>query len=182
MYVKPANLGSSVGISKAETREELTEAIAVALKYDRKIVIEQGVVAREIELAVLGNDVAQVSVAGEIKAVSDFYDYESKYADGSTELIIPAEISNATLLSLQTMAKKAFKAIDGSGLVRADFFVTADDTIYINEVNTLPGFTPVSMYPLLWQKTDVAYSDLIDRLIELGLERHAQKQQLQFNL
>ena len=182
MYVKPANLGSSVGISKAQTREELIEAIHIALKYDRKIVIEQGVIAREIELAVLGNDHAQVSVAGEIKAVADFYDYESKYADGSTELIIPAEISNTLLLTLQTMARKAFEAIDGSGLVRADFFVTADNTIYINEVNTLPGFTPVSMYPLLWQKTDVAYSDLIDRLIELGIERHTQKQQLQFNL
>lgn len=182
MYVKPANLGSSVGISKAQTREELSQAIEFALKYDRKIVVEQGVIAREIELAVLGNDHPSVSVAGEIKSVSDFYDYESKYADGSTELIIPAKLANHTYLSLQTMAKKAFKAIDGSGLVRADFFVTADETIYINEVNTLPGFTPVSMYPLLWQKTDVAYTDLIDRLIALAFERHEQKQKLQFDL
>lgn len=182
MYVKPANLGSSVGITKAENKEELHAAIELALKYDRKIVIERGIDAREIELAVLGNDNPQVSVAGEIKALTDFYDYESKYQDGSTQLIIPAQLDEAVFATLQNMAKKAFKAIDGSGLVRADFFVTADNKIFINEVNTMPGFTPVSMYPLLWQKTGVAYGELIDRLIDLGVERFAEKQRLQYNM
>ncbi|WP_264989176.1 D-alanine--D-alanine ligase [Lysinibacillus piscis] len=180
MFVKPANLGSSVGISKATNRDELVKAIKVALQYDRKIVIEQGIEAREIELAVLGNDFPKVSVAGEIKAVTDFYDYDSKYKDGSTTLIIPAELSQDTIASLEDFAKRAFKAIDGSGLVRADFFVTADDKIYINEVNTMPGFTPFSMYPLLWQETGVSYSALIDCLVELAIERYEEKQQLHY--
>lgn len=180
MFVKPANLGSSVGISKATNRDELVKAIELALQYDRKIVIEQGIVAREIELAVLGNDDPEVSVPGEIKPVTEFYDYDSKYKDGSTALIIPAELSAATISSLKELAQRAFKAIDGSGLVRADFFVTDDDRIYINEVNTMPGFTPVSMYPLLWQHTNVSYSALIDRLITLAIERYEEKQQLHY--
>ncbi|MEK5233631.1 D-alanine--D-alanine ligase [Lysinibacillus sp. FSL K6-0232] len=180
MFVKPANLGSSVGISKATNRDELVKAIELALQYDRKIVIEQGIVAREIELAVLGNDDPEVSVPGEIKSVTEFYDYDSKYKDGSTALIIPAELSAATISSLKELAQRAFKAIDGSGLVRADFFVTDDDRIYINEVNTMPGFTPVSMYPLLWQHTNVSYSALIDRLITLAIERYEEKQQLHY--
>lgn len=180
MFVKPANLGSSVGISKATNRDELVKAIELALQYDRKIVIEQGIVAREIELAVLGNDDPEVSVPGEIKPVTEFYDYDSKYKDGSTALIIPAELSAATISSLKELAQQAFKAIDGSGLVRADFFVTDDDRIYINEVNTMPGFTPVSMYPLLWQHTNVSYSALIDRLITLAIERYEEKQQLHY--
>lgn len=121
MFVKPANLGSSVGINKATNRDELVKAIEIALQYDRKIVIEQGIIAREIELAVLGNDFPEVSVPGEIKPVTEFYDYDSKYKDGSTALIIPAEVPKDTVSSLQELAKRAFKAIDGSGLVRADF-------------------------------------------------------------
>lgn len=180
MFVKPANLGSSVGISKATDREQLVKAIEVALQYDRKIVVEQGIVAREVELAVLGNDYPEVSVPGEIKPVTDFYDYDSKYKDGSTALIIPAELPVETVASLKELAKRAFKAIDGSGLVRADFFVTTENNVYINEVNTMPGFTPVSMYPLLWQHTDVSYPELIDRLITLAIERYEEKQQLHY--
>ncbi|OXS72348.1 D-alanine--D-alanine ligase A [Lysinibacillus sp. KCTC 33748] len=182
MFVKPANLGSSVGISKASNRDELVKAIEIALQYDRKIVIEQGIIAREIELAVLGNDFPEVSVPGEIKPVTEFYDYDSKYKDGSTVLIIPAELTEDTVSNLQELAKRAFKAIDGSGLVRADFFVTADNSIYINEVNTMPGFTPVSMYPLLWQHTNVSYPELIDRLITLAIERFEEKQQLHYKI
>ncbi|MFJ8513928.1 D-alanine--D-alanine ligase [Lysinibacillus xylanilyticus] len=180
LFVKPANLGSSVGINKATNREELVKAIEIALQYDRKIVIEQGIVAREIELAVLGNDFPEVSVPGEIKPVTEFYDYDSKYKDGSTALIIPAALPTETVSSLQELAKRSFKAIDGSGLVRADFFVTADNSIYINEVNTMPGFTPVSMYPLLWQHTNVSYPELINRLITLAIERFEEKQQLHY--
>ncbi len=180
MFVKPANLGSSVGISKATNRDELVKAIEIALQYDRKIVIEEGIVAREIELAVLGNDLPEVSVPGEIKPVTEFYDYDSKYKDGTTALIIPAELPVDTVSSLQELAKRAFKAIDGSGLVRADFFVTADNSIFINEVNTMPGFTPVSMYPLLWQHTNVSYPELINRLITLAIERFEEKQQLHY--
>lgn len=180
MFVKPANLGSSVGINKVTNREELVTAIDIALQFDRKIVVEQGVAAREIELAVLGNDFPEVSVPGEIKPMTDFYDYDSKYKDGSTALIIPAELPAETVTSLQELAKRAFKAIDGSGLVRADFFVTAENNIYMNEVNTMPGFTPVSMYPLLWQHTNVSYPVLIDRLITLAIERYEEKQQLHY--
>lgn len=181
MFVKPANLGSSVGISKATHAAELEKAVQFALQYDRKIVIEQGVTAREIELAVLGNDTPNVSVAGEIKPMTEFYDYDSKYKDGSTALIIPAPLQDAVYKDLVEMAKKAFKAIDGAGLVRADFFVTENNEIFINEVNTMPGFTPVSMYPLLWQHTDVTYPQLIKELIGFALERYAEKQQLQYN-
>lgn len=181
MFVKPANLGSSVGISKASNAKELEKAVAYALQYDRKIVIEQGIIAREIELGVLGNDEPKVSVAGEIKPMTEFYDYDSKYKDGSTALIIPVPLEETVYMDLVEMAKKAFKAIDGAGLVRADFFVTADNEIFINEVNTLPGFTPVSMYPLLWQHTNVPYPELIKKLISLAVERHAEKQQLQYN-
>ena len=181
MFVKPANLGSSVGISKATNAEELEKAVQFALQYDRKIVIEQGIKAREIELAVLGNDTPNVSVAGEIKPMTEFYDYDSKYKDGSTALIIPAELQANVYTDLVDMAKRAFKAIDGAGLVRADFFVTDNNEIFINEVNTMPGFTPVSMYPLLWQHTDVTYPQLVKELINLALERHTEKQQLQYN-
>ncbi|MEK4026533.1 D-alanine--D-alanine ligase [Sporosarcina sp. FSL W7-1283] len=182
MFVKPANLGSSVGISKADDRNELQLAIELALRFDRKIIIEQGIQAREIEMAVLGNDHPEVSVAGEIRPVAEFYDYEAKYQDQSTELSIPAEISDPTARHMKDMAFRAFKVLDCSGLVRADFFVTQDDEVLINEVNTLPGFTPTSMFPLLWQKSGLAYPDLIDRLIELAFERHAEKQKLHYTM
>lgn len=181
LFVKPANLGSSVGISKATNREELKAAIELALKYDRKIIVEQGVVGREIEMGVLGNDDPAVSVVGEIKPMTEFYDYDSKYKDGSTALIIPAQVSEQVVTEMSEMAKAAFKILDASGLVRADFFVTENDDVYINEVNTMPGFTPVSMYPQLWQHTGVSYRELIDKLVNLGIERHTEKQQLQYN-
>ncbi|PIC58075.1 D-alanine--D-alanine ligase [Sporosarcina sp. P12(2017)] len=182
MFVKPANLGSSVGISKADDRESLEKAVELALKFDRKIIVEQGIVAREIEMAVLGNDHPKVSVAGEIRPVADFYDYEAKYKDQSTELSIPAEMPDAVAEHMKDMAIRAFKVLDCSGLVRADFFVTADDEVWINEVNTLPGFTPSSMFPLLWQKSGLTYPELIDQLIELAVERHTEKQQLQYTM
>ena len=181
LFVKPANLGSSVGISKATNRDELIAAIELALQYDRKIIVEQGVIGREIEMGVLGNDEPQTSVVGEIKSLTDFYDYDSKYKDGSTALIIPAEVSETAVATMSDMAKRAFKILDASGLVRADFFVTADDEVLINEVNTMPGFTPFSMYPLLWQNTGLSYPELINQLITLALERHTEKQKLQYN-
>ncbi|MFF3102849.1 D-alanine--D-alanine ligase [Viridibacillus arvi] len=180
MFVKPANLGSSVGISKASNREELIRAIDLASKYDRKIIVETGIVAREVEMGVLGNDSPKVSVPGEIKPVTDFYDYDSKYNDNNTGLIIPAPVTTDVVERMKDMAIRAFKVLDCSGLVRADFFVTAEDDIVINEVNTMPGFTPVSMYPILWQNTGVTYSDLIEQLIDLAIERHDEKQQLQY--
>lgn len=181
LFVKPANLGSSVGVSRAANREELIQAINFALKYDRKIVVEQGVVGREIEIAVLGNNEPKTSVVGEIKPLTEFYDYDSKYKDNSTELIIPAQVEANALATLEDMAIRAFKILDLSGLVRADFFVTASNEVFINEVNTLPGFTPVSMYPMLWQKAGLEYSALIDELIRLAIERFNEKQKLQYN-
>lgn len=181
MFVKPANLGSSVGISKASNAEQLIAAIQFAFQYDRKVLVEQGIKAREIEMGVLGNNAPKVSVAGEIKPMTEFYDYDSKYKDGSTALIIPAEISSAVENTMKDMAVRAFKILDCSGIVRSDFFVTDNDEVYINEVNTMPGFTPVSMYPLLWQHTGVSYPQLIDTLIDLAIERHTEKQKLQYN-
>lgn len=182
VFVKPANLGSSVGISKADTRESLKQAIAFALKFDRKIIVEQGVTAREIEMGVLGNDEPACSVPGEIKPVAAFYDYEAKYQDGNTELVIPAQVPDAVAAHMKDMAYRAFKVLDCAGLVRADFFVTETDEVLINEVNTMPGFTPTSMFPLLWQHTGVSYPELIDRLIELAIARHAEKQQIQYTM
>ncbi len=182
LFVKPANLGSSVGISKASNQQELIEAVDLALKYDRKIVIEQGITAREIEMGVLGNDTPKCSVPGEIKPLKAFYDYQAKYKDGNTAMIIPAEVSTEVEATLQDHAIKAFKVLDCSGLVRADFFVTDKNEVLINEVNTLPGFTPFSMFPLLWQHTGVNYAELIDQLIELAIERHTEKQQLQYTM
>ena len=175
VFVKPANLGSSVGISKASTREELIEAVDLALKYDRKIIVEQGIKAREIEMGVLGNDTPKCSVPGEIKPLKDFYDYQAKYKDGNTAMIIPAEVTEEVEATMQDNAIKAFKVLDCSGLVRADFFVTDTDEVLINEVNTLPGFTPFSMFPLLWQHTGVNYAELIDQLIELAIETTCRK-------
>lgn len=182
VFVKPANLGSSVGISKAVDRESLITAIELAFKYDRKIVIEQGVKAREIEMAVLGNDSPRCSVPGEIKPLKDFYDYQAKYQDGNTALIIPAEIPDEVEDTMKDMALRAFKVLDCSGLVRADFFVTDDNEVLINEVNTMPGFTPFSMYPLLWQHTGLSYSDLIEELVRLAIERHDEKQLLNYTM
>lgn len=182
MFVKPANLGSSVGISKAENREELQAAIDFAFKFDRKIIVEQGVEAREIEIAILGNDSPECSVPGEIIPVTEFYDYDAKYKDGNTRLVIPADVSEAVLATMKDMAIRAFKVLDCSGLIRADFFVTSTDEILINEINTMPGFTPFSMFPLLWQNTDLTYPELIDTLIELAWERYEEKQSIQYTM
>ncbi|MDX5475219.1 MAG: D-alanine--D-alanine ligase [Bacillaceae bacterium] len=178
-FVKPANLGSSVGISKASNREELAAAIKEAFDFDRKIIIEEGLVgAREIEIGVLGNDEPECSVVGEIIAKKDFYDYKAKYEDGDTAMIIPTEIDESIDKQVRQMAVTAFKAIDGAGLVRADFFLTKEGELYINEVNTMPGFTPFSMFPLLWQNTGVDYPSLIEKLVDLAIERHAEKQKI----
>ena len=182
MFVKPANLGSSVGISKATDRASLIVAVDLALRFDRRVIVEQGVTAREIELAVKGNDEPTCSVPGEIKPVTDFYDYEAKYKDGNTELVIPAKVTPEVVEMMKDAAIHAFKVLDCSGLVRADFFVTAENEVLINEVNTMPGFTPTSMFPLLWQNSGVTYSQLIDELIELALERHAEKEKIQYTM
>lgn len=179
-FVKPANLGSSVGISKCRNREELEQAFGEAFLFDRKVIVEVGVTAREIEVGVLGNDYPEVSVAGEIVPKTDFYDYKAKYEDGDTALIIPADIEVETYEKIRDMAVKAFKSLDCSGLVRADFFLAENGTVLINEVNTMPGFTPVSMFPLLWKHTGVEYPELIERLVGLALERYAEKQSIKY--
>ena len=178
VFVKPANLGSSVGISKAHNRKELGPAIEEAAKFDRKIVIEQGVggakeKAREIECSVLGNDEPAASVPGEIVPGKEFYDYTAKYVDEGSQLIIPAKLSKSETKKVQDLAIAAFKAVDCSGLARVDFLMDPKTRkIYLNEINTMPGFTAISMYPKLWAASGLAYADLIDRLIQLGIERH----------
>ena len=187
VFVKPANLGSSVGISKAHNRKELGPAIEEAAKFDRKIVIEQGVggnkqKAREIECSVLGNDDAVASIPGEIVPIKEFYDYNAKYLDEGSKLIIPAKLSKAQIKKVQELAVKAFKAVDCSGLARVDFLMDPKSgRIFLNEINTMPGFTAISMYPKLWAASGLEYADLIDRLIQLGMERHADKKKNQYS-
>ncbi|EFM10269.1 D-alanine/D-alanine ligase [Paenibacillus curdlanolyticus YK9] len=180
-FIKPANLGSSVGISKAKNREELIEAINYAFRYDRKVIVEEFVDAREIEVSVLGNDEPKASVPGEIRPSNDFYDYKAKYIDGTSVMEIPANIPALTSEAVREMAIRAYQAIDGSGLSRVDFFMRkSDGELFINEVNTMPGFTPFSMYPLMWQETGLPYRELLDTLIELALQRHADKQRIDY--
>jgi D-alanine-D-alanine ligase len=187
VFVKPANLGSSVGISKAHNRKQLGPAIEDAAKFDRKIVIEQGVggrkqKAREIECSVLGNDQPQASLPGEIVPSTEFYDYNAKYLDEGSQLIIPAKLSKAETKEVQRLAIGAFKAVDCAGLARVDFLMEPKmRKIYLNEINTMPGFTAISMYPKLWAASGVSYSDLIERLIQFGLERHGEKQKNQYS-
>ncbi len=187
VFVKPANLGSSVGISKAHNRRELGPAIEEAAKFDRKIVIEQGVggnkgKAREIECSVLGNDEPAASVPGEIVPVKEFYDYNAKYLDEGSRLIIPAKLTKAQTKKVQELAVAAFKAVDCSGLARVDFLMDPKTgKIFLNEINTMPGFTAISMYPKLWGASGLAYADLIDRLIQLGIERHEDKKKNQYS-
>jgi len=181
-FVKPANLGSSVGVSKAKNREELIEAVQMAFRYDRKVVVEEFVDAREIEVSVLGNEEPIASVPGEIVSSNDFYDYKAKYIDGKSSMIIPAELTPEQTEQVRELAVRAFKAIDGSGLCRADFFLRRQDgAILINEVNTMPGFTPYSMYPLLWKESGKPYRELLDDLIRLAIERFEARQQLEYN-
>lgn len=180
-FVKPANLGSSVGVSKARNRDELIQAVDFALKYDRKVIVEEFINAREIEVAVLGNDDPQASVPGEIVPSNEFYDYKAKYVDGKSVVVIPAEVSPEVTEEIREMAVRAFQSIDGTGLSRVDFFVRKEDqAIMINEINTMPGFTPISMYPMLWRETGKPYRELLDDLIRLALERHEGKQQIQY--
>jgi D-alanine-D-alanine ligase len=175
-FVKPANLGSSVGISKAHNRADLHEALKEAARYDRKLVVEAAVDAREIEISVLGNDDPIASVPGEIVPCNEFYDYAAKYLDGESELLIPAPIPPETTALVQKLAVEAYLAIDCAGMARADFLLDRQTgQLYINEVNTLPGFTPISMYPKLWEASGISYRELIDRLIQLALERHRDK-------
>lgn len=175
-FVKPANLGSSVGISKATNRQELEAALDSAASYDRRVIVEAGIVAREVECSILGNDDPKASVLGETKFSTDFYDYETKYTDGGAELLIPSPVSDGVQGRIQEMAIAAFKAIDGSGISRVDFFyVEETGEILINEINTMPGFTATSMYPKMWEASGIAFPDLVDKLIQLGLERTGQK-------
>ncbi|MEO6724290.1 MAG: D-alanine--D-alanine ligase [Blastocatellia bacterium] len=177
-FVKPANLGSSVGISKAIDAKSLNEAITLAARYDRKIIVERGVDAREIEVSVMGNDEPMASLPGEIIPQSaDFYDYKAKYVDANgARLTIPAELSAEQTAEIQRLAVEAFQAIDGAGLGRVDFFLERETgKLLLNEINTMPGFTSISMYPKLWEASGIGYSKLIDRLIELAFERHQEK-------
>lgn len=180
LFVKPANSGSSVGISRADTHDELVAALALALRYDRKVVVETAVDGREIEVAVLGNDEPRASLAGEIRAAQAFYDYDAKYRDDSTQLIIPADLEAPLMEALRETAIAAYRALDASGLARVDFLVErGTGTFMINELNSLPGFTDVSMYPKLWEATGVPYPALLDQLIELALERHGERSKLE---
>jgi D-alanine-D-alanine ligase len=198
LFVKPANLGSSVGISKVHDRSELAPAIVLAASYDRKIIIEQGVSgkaaknrpaerARELEVAVLGNDDPKASVVGEIIPAKEFYDYEAKYESDASIPVIPAKLSKAQAREVREMAIAAFHACDCSGLARVDFLLEPESRtgkpgrLYLNEINTMPGFTSISMYPKLWEASGLKYSDLIDRLIELALERRAERDDTQYS-
>ena len=183
VFVKPANLGSSVGISKVHDSGELPAAMDEAARFDRKLVIEEGVggkkaKAREVECSVLGNDSPVASVAGEVVPIKEFYDYNAKYLDEGSALIIPAKFGKAKMKEIQHLAIRAFQAVDCSGLARVDFLMDPrNEKMYVNEINTMPGFTSISMYPKLWAASGVPYSELIDKLIQLGLERHAEKRE-----
>jgi D-alanine-D-alanine ligase len=179
-FVKPANSGSSVGISKAHNRKELLEAILLAVEYDRKILVERGVEnAREIEISVLGNDDPMASIPGEIISSNEFYDYDAKYVDGKSKAVIPAKLPSTVKKKLADLAVRTFLAIDCAGMARVDFLVTKKtNKVYLNEINTIPGFTSISMYPKLWEASGIPYPELLDRLIMLAIERHRIKSNL----
>ncbi|MDI3270088.1 MAG: D-alanine--D-alanine ligase family protein [Bacillota bacterium] len=176
LFVKPANLGSSVGIKKAKSREELGEALSLAAQYDTRIIVEEAVQGREVECALLGHqgDVA-ASVVGEIFPAGEFYDYTSKYLDEGSRTQAPADLPQNTVEEIQALSRAAFEALDLSGLARVDFFVTLEGEVLVNEVNTIPGFTPISMYPQLWEKSGMSSQDLVDRLVRIALHRHQEK-------
>jgi D-alanine-D-alanine ligase len=176
LFAKPANLGSSVGISKCNNRSDLAEGLLEAATYDRRVLIERGVDAREIEVAVLGNDAPEASVPGEILPSREFYSYESKYVDGTSGLLIPAPLPAETADEIRNTAVRAYQAIDCAGMARVDFFLEKNTgRVYLNELNTIPGFTSISMYPKLWDATGLPYAQLVDRLIQLALERKADR-------
>ncbi len=173
LFVKPSNLGSSIGISKVKARTRTAAAIEKAFRYDRKILVEKAVFGRELECSVLGNDAPEASLPGEIIPYREFYDYRDKYLDGKTEFVIPAELPKRTVREVQNLAVAAFRAVGGSGMARVDFFLeTETEKLYVNEINSIPGFTEISMYPKLWAASGLSFPRLLDRLIELGLERH----------
>jgi len=177
VFVKPANTGSSVGITKAHDRAELSQGLALAASFDRKVIVEQAVQdVREIECSVLGNDEPEASVPGEIISSNEFYDYEAKYVDGKSRAVIPAKLPAAVARKVRRLAIEAYKAIDCAGMARVDFFLRKKSgKVYLNEVNTIPGFTAISMYPKLWEASGLSFSALLDRLIQLALERHREK-------
>jgi D-alanine-D-alanine ligase len=178
VFVKPANLGSSVGVSKAHDRSGLVDALDLAGRYDRKLLVEAAINAREIECSVLGNDDPEASLPGEVVPSNEFYDYKAKYIDGDSELYIPAKLDEETIQEIQEMAVRAFLAIDCAGMARVDFFFCRDTgALYVNELNTIPGFTEISMYPKLWEASGLPYPKLIDRLVACALERYEQKKE-----
>jgi D-alanine-D-alanine ligase len=179
-FVKPANGGSSVGIAKVEAAAALRDAVREAARYDRKVLVERAVAAREIEVSVLGNEDPQASVAGEIEPSNDFYDYDAKYVDNRSRLHVPASLTPAQSDEVRRLALIAFRTIEGEGMARVDFLLDRrDGRLYLNEINTVPGFTPISMYPKLWEASGLPYPGLIDRLIELALERHRRRARLE---
>lgn len=179
VFTKPANLGSSVGICKCTNRDELRAGLDEAASYDRRLIVEQGITPRELEVSVLGNDDPIASVVGEIRPRRDFYDYTAKYVSDDSELVIPAELDEKTAETIRALAIRAYQAIDCAGLSRVDFMLDkTNGRIYINEINTIPGFTNISMYPKLWEATGISYSELLDRLVALAIERHEEKAQL----
>lgn len=174
MFVKPANMGSSVGISKVKTRDGLAAGLDLAASYDRRIVVEQGISAREIEVSVIGNETVEVSVPGEVVPSNEWYDYEAKYIAGKSQVLIPAPITHEIAQQVRELAVRAFAAVDGAGLARVDFLLAKDSgALVVNEVNTMPGFTSVSMYAKMWEASGVNYVELLDKLITLACERHA---------
>jgi len=183
LFVKPANLGSSVGISKVHDRQGLQAGLELSSQYDTKLIVERSVEnARELECAVFGNEYPTASGVGEIIPGAEFYDYTTKYIDDRSELVVPAVLEKSETESIRELAIRTFKAIDCSGLARVDCFMRPDGSVLVNEINTMPGFTPISMYPKLWAAAGVAYGDLIDRLIQFGLERHRDRKDLQSTL
>lgn len=176
VFVKPSNLGSSVGISKVKSPEDLEAAIDLAFSYDRKVLVEEGIQGREFECSVLGNDRPEASLPGEIIPGREFYDYRDKYLDGKTGFIVPANLPDVLVSEIRRLAVSAFVAIEGAGMARVDFFYAeGQGKLYLNEINTIPGFTEISMYPRLWEASGLSFPALVDRLIELGFERHQQK-------
>jgi D-alanine-D-alanine ligase len=181
-FVKPANLGSSVGISKVKNREDLYTAMDFACRYDRKIIVEEGLDVREIEIAVLGNEDPKASVPGEVVPSNEFYDYEAKYMSGDSTLMIPAPLSPEQTQEIRELAVRAFQAVDCTGLARVDFFIEKNTSrILVNEINTMPGFTAFSMYPKLWEATGIPYAELIDKLIQFAIERYEDKKRITYD-
>ncbi|MCX7754975.1 MAG: D-alanine--D-alanine ligase [Anaerolineales bacterium] len=176
LFVKPANLGSSVGVTKCRSRSDLAEGLIEAAQYDRRVLVERGVPGtREIEISVLGNDHPQASVAGEIIPGADFYSYDAKYILGNSRLVIPAALTETQADQVRDYALRAFRAVDACGMARVDFFLSEDGQVFLNEINTIPGFTKISMYPKLWEASGLAYSELVNRLIELAMERKRER-------